>query len=199
MPRGAQTVHRTSAERAALLASLPRELRKCGHVGPAAQDYYNLPASKRAGGNICVSCYQERERERQRVYRGGGTVTQLRSPGHVGRKPTNDPEVAYALGVLRDARAQRAGKQGYVYCIGERDRAVGVKVGYSVNPTARVAELQTGNPRELVLLGAIEGTEADERDLHERYVADNLIGEWFRPTAALLSEFDIEAEEVPAA
>lgn len=198
MPRGPQTIHRTSAERAALLASLPHELRNCGHVGPAAQDYYNLPASKRAGGNICVSCYRERERERQRAYRGGATVTPLHRAGHVGR-PSNDPEVAYALGVLRDARAQRAGKQGYVYCIGERGRDLGVKIGYSVNPTARVAELQTGNPRELVLLGAFQGTEADERDLHERYFGDNLVGEWFRPSPALLSEFDIESEEVSAA
>ena len=117
----------------------------------------------------------------------------LRKAGnHVARDPIDDHEVQAALGVLRDHRAQRRKlAQGYVYCIGEEGRWYAVKVGYSVKPAARVAELQTGNSRKLVLLGAFEGTEADEAAIHQRYMADNILLEWFRPSRALLSEFGI--------
>jgi hypothetical protein len=124
----------------------------------------------------------------------------LRSAGHKRPKRRTlprDPEVEAALGVLRDARAQREGEQGYVYCIGERDRLYAVKIGYSVNPPKRVPELQTGNPRTLVLLGYFPGTEDDEKAMHAKYAEDNILQEWFRPSPALLSEFD--NKEVKAA
>jgi hypothetical protein len=126
-------------------------------------------------------------------------IPKVASAGHLGKRKDplpNDPEVEHALGVLRDARAQREGKKGYVYCIAEQQRTLGVKVGYSVNPQARVAELQTGNPRPLALIGCFEGTEADERELHARFINDNLIGEWFTPSDDLLAEFDIDPEEL---
>lgn len=108
-----------------------------------------------------------------------------------------DPEVEAALGVLRDARAQREGVQGYVYCIGEEtDDPEFVKVGYSVNPNKRVAELQTGNPRKLVILAIMEGTLEDERRLHAKYSDANILQEWFELSDELLEEFDTPADEV---
>jgi Meiotically Up-regulated Gene 113 (MUG113) protein len=111
-----------------------------------------------------------------------------------------DPEVEAALGVLRDAKAQRAGKDGYVYLIIEVNKDGGLrygKVGYSVNPRKRVAELQTGNPRPLALHCMKEGTTADEAALHAKYIQDNVLQEWFVISKELLLEFDLNSEGVP--
>lgn len=119
------------------------------------------------------------------AYLNGGAVVPsvtLKSAGHkVLRKAIDrDEEVEAALGVLRDARAQRAGVQGYVYGITDGEY---VKIGYSVNPPKRVAELQTGNARTLSLLGTIE------RAMHAKYQKINVLQEWFELDSALLDEF----------
>ena len=121
---------------------------------------------------------------------GLATPTTLNYPNHPVRpKVVVDSEVADALGVLRDARAQQAGRQGYVYCIQEVLDNTYVKIGYSVNPEARVGELQTGNPRVLELFASMPGTLEDERRIHAKYIKDNIVGEWFHTSAALLEEF----------
>lgn len=133
------------------------------------------------------------------IGRKGVTPTApLKTAGHAGRrqKLSDDPEVAAALGVLRDAKGQRQGKQGYVYCILETAPGGAmqyVKVGFSTNPAARVAELQTGNPRPLKLHAMKEGTLEDERALQQKYIKENVLQEWFRPTKELLLEFDLDA------
>lgn len=124
-------------------------------------------------------------------------VTPLKSAGHTAVRDSlpRDPEVAHALGVLRDARGQREGKQGYVYCIVEDAPAEGrynrryCKIGFSTNPEARVAELQTGNPRTLSLLGTIPGTVEDEAAMHQRYIHHNVLQEWFELTPMIAYEF----------
>ena len=123
----------------------------------------------------------------------------LKSAGHTGRrqKLADDPEVEAALGVLRDAKGQAEGRQGYVYCILETKPGGGmeyVKVGFSTNPWARVAELQTGNPRPLALHCLKKGTLEDEAALHAKYIQHNVLQEWFRPTKELLLEFDIDSD-----
>lgn len=132
------------------------------------------------------------------AHHAGETIAHFVRPRHPSRRIDRDPEVEAALGMLRDARAQRRGEQGYVYCIGQR-RHLGhlavqvqppaVKIGYSVNPEARVGELQTGNPNTLYLIGKVPGTVEDEAALHARYAHLHILGEWFRLTASLLSEF----------
>lgn len=64
-----------------------------------------------------------------------------------------------------------------------------VKIGYSVNPEARVGELQTGNPRQLYLVAKMPGTEEDERRIHAKFIHKNIIGEWFYGDADVLGEF----------
>lgn len=133
-------------------------------------------------------------------YINGTGVTpapQLKSAGHTGRRGSlpADPEVEAALGVLRDAKGQSEGKQGYVYCINEEHPGGAmrfVKIGYSTNPQARVAELQTGNPRPLRLQALKLGTVEDEAALHKKYIHLNVLQEWFRPTKELLLEFDLD-------
>lgn len=128
----------------------------------------------------------------------------LKSAGHKGPqrpKLSADPEVAAALGVLRDARAQRRGVQGYVYLIIEVLPGGGLhygKIGYSTNPPKRVAELQTGNPRPLRLHLSKPGTEADEAALHQKYLGNNVLQEWFYVTKELLLEWDA-SHQVPVA
>lgn len=117
--------------------------------------------------------------------------TSLNYPGHAVRPKEELPsEVQDALGVLRDHKAQKRGRQGYVYLIGVKGDFYAVKIGYSVNPEARVGELQTGNPRELYLLAKMPGTLADEKAIHARFKHLNLIGEWFKGNLELIHSFD---------
>ena len=126
---------------------------------------------------------------------GVSHVNQLRSAGHSGKREAADKpaEILHAEGLMRDWRAQQEGRQGYVYCIAEAEGVSPlVKIGYSTNPEARVAELQTGNGRHLFLLGYFAGTMEDERKLHMKFLADNTVQEWFRPSDELLSEFGFD-------
>jgi hypothetical protein len=132
-------------------------------------------------------------------YINGQTATPatLRTAGHQydAKAADRDPEVEAALGVLRDARAQRNGVPGYVYLIVEDEDGGALrygKIGYSVNPEKRVAELQTGNPRLLRLLYKMQGTLEDERRLHAKYAKDNVLQEWFEVTKELVLEFPIQ-------
>jgi hypothetical protein len=116
----------------------------------------------------------------------------LKRAGHLYEAPSPDydPEEEAALGYLRDKRAQRIeGKQGYVYAITDGEY---VKIGYSTNPSKRVAELQTGNARLLACIGTMEGTEDDEKLLHAKYAHLNVLQEWFEIDPELLAEFNNE-------
>lgn len=129
-------------------------------------------------------------------------LRKLKSAGHKNLRPSlpADPEVQAALGVLRDARGQLEGRQGYVYLIIEVNPGGGLsygKVGFSTNPKARVAELQTGNPRPLALHVMKKGTPDDEAALHAKYAANNILQEWFRITKDLLLEFNLDAAGEP--
>ena len=66
-----------------------------------------------------------------------------------------------------------------IYFIKNKADAV-IKIGYSKNAKKRLANLQTANPHELVLLGTIQGGLEHEAALHERFARSMLQGEWFR-------------------
>lgn len=68
-------------------------------------------------------------------------------------------------------------------------RTHAIKIGFTDGDAAdRAADLQTGNPGELVVLAVVAGgTRADEAELHRRFAADRVAGEWFRPSPALLA------------
>lgn len=132
----------------------------------------------------------------------------LRSAGHkraVSVKltgDTTDARIALLRAELRTLEAERKmkrGSRGFIYLVAEeafesrsgetyilRDA---VKIGWSESPDARIATLQTGNPRKLILLGTKPGTVDDEKALHAKYIGQNVLQEWFRPTQELLSEF----------
>jgi hypothetical protein len=56
-------------------------------------------------------------------------------------------------------------------------------------PTRRAVSLhfKPGSPLPLRLLAIETGRHAREAELHERFAADRMHGEWFRPSASLLS------------
>jgi hypothetical protein len=62
-----------------------------------------------------------------------------------------------------------------------------IKIGIGLLPEVRVNSLQVGNPRMLTLLGHFKPrcAAADERDLHNRFKAHWIRGEWFRDNPEL--------------
>lgn len=54
-----------------------------------------------------------------------------------------------------------------------------IKIGFSSNPVARLAQLQTGCADRLEMLGCIAGDVHRERSLHARLARHRLGGEWF--------------------
>jgi hypothetical protein len=55
-----------------------------------------------------------------------------------------------------------------------------IKIGYSAKPQKRLPDLQTGNPRKLILLGTVPGMKTDEVVLHSKFAQYRLEGEWFK-------------------
>ncbi len=64
-----------------------------------------------------------------------------------------------------------------VYFIGAADGPI--KIGMSVNPTARLRGLQTAYPYELRILAISEGGGVGELAYHRQFSAHRLHGEWF--------------------
>lgn len=61
-----------------------------------------------------------------------------------------------------------------------------IKIGHGSNPAARLSGCQIGNHLPLRLLATMPGAEAEEQELHKRFAAHRIRGEWFAPVGALL-------------
>src|SRR5437868_5471954 len=62
-----------------------------------------------------------------------------------------------------------------------------VKIGFTSNTReARLRDMQTGCPGELVLVFEQEGSKADEGSWHARFAHARVRGEWFSPVPELL-------------
>jgi hypothetical protein len=80
------------------------------------------------------------------------------------------------------------GDEGWLYFIGESGLTSFVKIGFTKYPPAvRLKQLQTGNPRKLMLLYYRKFPDVMdvESRLHERFDEDRVEGEWFRLSKAL--------------
>lgn len=62
-----------------------------------------------------------------------------------------------------------------------------IKIGCSCNVAMRLSVLQIGNAEPLRTLCTMPGAFAEEHRLHARFKADNIGGEWFRPSADLMA------------
>lgn len=68
-----------------------------------------------------------------------------------------------------------------VYLV-QGDPGTPIKVGLAMSGArARIASLQTGNPQELRLLHILAGNRTLEWNLHARFKAHHVRGEWFDP------------------
>ena len=88
---------------------------------------------------------------------------------------------------------------GTVYCIGEKPGGP-VKVGFTTQLARRLADIQTGSPVPLVVLGSFAGTRGSEADLHEQFADLALHGEWFDDRALTISKWfadQISAGDTP--
>lgn len=71
-----------------------------------------------------------------------------------------------------------------------------IKIGFTTDLAQRISRLQTATPNTLHLLGTIDGTQRDERNLHRRFANLNVRGEWFRRHSSLMA-YITEATKVP--
>lgn len=99
--------------------------------------------------------------------------------------PTND---IFALRDLPIPDGRIVGYDPCVYFV-QAEEGGPVKIGRSSldRVTARVAQLQIGNPARLVIRRVVLGTEALEESLHERLREHRIRGEWFSPVADVLA------------
>lgn len=96
-------------------------------------------------------------------------------------------EKSQAAAEVRREEQRRLRERRWIYFV-QVGAAGPVKIGCTRDVTKRISSLQTGHPERLVLLGCFEGTTRDERELHERFHAHRLTGEWFRPAPEILSQ-----------
>lgn len=74
-----------------------------------------------------------------------------------------------------------------IYFIQEEQRRA-IKIGYTAgDPLDRMADLQTGNPDTLNLIGVTSGTTKKEGKLHDVFSPEHIRGEWFKPSTRLLN------------
>lgn len=68
-----------------------------------------------------------------------------------------------------------------------------IKIGFAVDPWSRMKSLQTGAPCDLEMMAIQAGDRKAERDLHRKFAADRLRGEWFQaspPLTAYVASLD---------
>ena len=82
-----------------------------------------------------------------------------------------------------------------------------IKIGYSIHPTSRLKELQTGNPNKIIIWGSISVkqkiiAELVEKIIHSHLKDNNLHkhGEWFnlnvKDTLSILETFPLSREDL---
>lgn len=69
-------------------------------------------------------------------------------------------------------------KRGYVYFIGA-DGYDAIKIGFSVRPMARIAQIQSGSPENLTVLHMVPAKKKVEALLHTLFSPSRVRGEWF--------------------
>jgi Meiotically up-regulated gene 113 len=87
------------------------------------------------------------------------------------------------------SRRSKSAKDGYVdslvYFV-QGKNTKNIKIGFSRDPTSRIATLQCGSSEELVPLKWIRGGKPLEKELHEKFSHLRLHGEWFRSDPELI-------------
>ena len=73
-----------------------------------------------------------------------------------------------------------------------------IKIGFTKGrPELRLVALATASPYKMALMGVIEGDEKAEKQLHSRFFAHRMKGEWFRPVPEIFALCGTFLEEPP--
>lgn len=102
-------------------------------------------------------------------------------------------QVSIAQMIADDRNKKYVGRSGRlpsskVYLV--RGELTGLyKIGIANDVSRRLAELQSGSPDDLRLVSKIDGGRAVEQQLHRRFAALRVRGEWFRLGVAELEAF----------
>lgn len=84
-----------------------------------------------------------------------------------------------------DPNSQESPKEGYIYLIGS-DFSKPVKIGFSINPWARVKEIALGHPEAVKVLLSIKADQKLERQIHKALKEFQVRSEWFQINEAVL-------------
>ena len=85
---------------------------------------------------------------------------------------------------------QRGGVMKRIYFIKPVGHAGPIKIGTSVSPESRLHDLGAWSPLPLELIGAVEGSIADEFYLHRCFADCHSHREWFTPTPKLIASIE---------
>jgi hypothetical protein len=85
----------------------------------------------------------------------------------------------------KPALRMRFMREGFVY-FAQAVKSGFIKIGFSILPPRRIANLQTASFERLRLVSYLRGTMRTESELHKRFAAHRLIGEWYRPNGPVL-------------
>jgi hypothetical protein len=82
----------------------------------------------------------------------------------------------------------------YIYFIQARGDGP-IKIGFTAdNPRRRMVKIQSDCPWPVRLLGAIEGTVSQEKQIHLVLARYKTQGEWFEPTTIVLAAVNLALE-----
>ena len=70
-----------------------------------------------------------------------------------------------------------------------------IKIGRSVSPRSRLAQLQTASPHQLHLIGVLRGAGAQECEWHGRYAFFRMAGEWYEAIPELVGHIERELRD----
>jgi hypothetical protein len=98
-----------------------------------------------------------------------------------------------ALGVPMEDWPDIARGIGEVYFI-LSPKLKAIKIGFSFTTERRRRALQTGSSDRHVLLGTVRGPAKAERDLHRKFAALRISGEWFKATKRLRQYIEVNAK-----
>lgn len=105
------------------------------------------------------------------------------------RRSLGTTDLAVAKSMLRrigDKRpTKRLGEFIYFFQIDTPDKFI--KIGFATNVAIRLSNVRVSSPYPIEVLAVIPGSEIFEAEIHQKFAAQRVQGEWFRPTPEILA------------
>ena len=157
-------------------------------VAPRENEFPTIEARKEAPqgcGLTCAKCGRDRLTFRK-VQLGVIIICEWR--GDIAQAKTSQARDIRPQSVPAGVHAPAGPTKGRVYFISSAKEDGPVKIGFTSREVeSRLKAIQTGHPDRLVILGSIEGNQYLEGNIHRRFAASRLQGEWFQRTQELLA------------